>query len=71
MRIPFSKPSINLNVLKDIEKVIKSGWLIEGKYTAEFEAKFSEYIGVKYAVADLYCRMILYNIFYLLRFIFT
>ena len=51
MRIPFSKPSINLDVLKDIEKVIKSGWLIEGKYTAEFEAKFSEHVGVKYAVA--------------------
>lgn len=50
-KIPFSKPNINLNVLEDIKKIIKSGWLIEGKYTAEFEARFSKYIGVKHAVA--------------------
>ena len=50
-KIPFSKPNINLNVLKNIEKVIKSGWLIEGRNVEEFEHRFAKYCNVKYAVA--------------------
>ena len=50
-KIPFSRPIINLNVMKEIKEILKSGWLIEGKYTTEFEHKFAKYCGVNHAIA--------------------
>lgn len=49
--IPVFKPQCTQEELKEIEKVLKSGWWGLGPKTKEFEEKFAEYIGVKYAVA--------------------
>jgi len=38
-------------ILEQIDEILKSGQLTLGKYTKEFEAKFAEYTGTKYAVA--------------------
>ena len=38
-------------ILNRIDEILKSGYLTLGKYTKEFEDKFSEYIGTRYAVA--------------------
>lgn len=49
-KIPYSRPNIDLGVMKDIEEVIKSGWLVEDKYTAKFQEKFSRYFNVDHAI---------------------
>lgn len=48
--IQVFKPFMGDEEVKAIEEVIKSGWLGLGPKTAEFEKKFANYIGVKYAV---------------------
>ncbi|MDE5094777.1 MAG: DegT/DnrJ/EryC1/StrS family aminotransferase, partial [Trichodesmium sp. St11_bin5] len=37
--------------LLESEKILKSGQLILGKHTTEFEKAFAEYVGTKYAIA--------------------
>lgn len=38
-------------ILQQIDGILESGQLTLGKYTKEFEERFAEYVGVKYAVA--------------------
>lgn len=49
--IPVCEPYLNGNELKYITDAVSSGWISSsGKYVKEFEEKFAEYCGVKYAV---------------------
>lgn len=59
MEIPTTKPyftdeEIQL-ITHEIQTVLKSGRLILGPYTRNFEKEFSEYIGVKHAIAVSSC----------------
>ncbi|MEM2175263.1 MAG: DegT/DnrJ/EryC1/StrS aminotransferase family protein, partial [Candidatus Micrarchaeia archaeon] len=49
--IPFSRPSITEEEIKEVIETLKSGWLTTGKKTKEFEEEFKNYIGAKYAIA--------------------
>ena len=49
LRIPFTDDGISF-VQKGVGEVLKSGQLAMGKYVAEFERRFSEFVGTKYAV---------------------
>lgn len=50
--IPVFKPKMNKEeILPELEKIFDSGWIGLGPRTTEFEEKFTDYIGVKYAVA--------------------
>ena len=49
LRIPFTDDDISF-VQNAIEEVLKSGQLAMGKYVAEFERKFAEFVGTKYAI---------------------
>lgn len=49
MNIPFSKVDCSGNELKYITSVIESGWLTTAGKCAEFEARFAEAVGAKYA----------------------
>jgi perosamine synthetase len=49
--IPIAKPITTEEELKSIEEVLKSGMLAQGKKVGEFEESFSDYIGVKNAIA--------------------
>lgn len=49
--IPIFRPSMNNEEVEEVRKVIESGWIGLGPKTKEFEEKFAEYIGTKYAVA--------------------
>ena len=53
MKIQSAKPYFEDidEILEKIRDVLNSGRLILGKYTSEFENKFSKYIGIKHAVA--------------------
>jgi len=48
--IPVFKPCYGEEELEALREPLKSGWVGLGPKTKEFEEKFSEYIGVKYAI---------------------
>lgn len=49
--LPFSRPSISEDDIAAVSQVLRSGWITTGQVAAEFENKFSEYIGGAGAVA--------------------
>ena len=49
LRIPFTDEEI-ASVQSAVGVVLKSGQLAMGKYVAEFERRFAEFVGVKYAI---------------------
>lgn len=50
-RIPIAKPVFTEKTIKDVAEVIRSGYVRQGQKTAEFEEKFREKVGAKYAYA--------------------
>jgi len=53
--LPFHLVSIKDNEIKEVVDVLKSGWITTGLKTKQFEEKFAEYIGSKYAIAVNSC----------------
>ncbi len=49
--IPIARPCLGDEEIRKVSEVLKSGMLAQGSLVREFEEKFAEYIGVKYAVA--------------------
>jgi len=51
-KIPVAEPELGEEELKNVLEAVKSGWISsKGSFVHEFERKFAEYIGVKYAIA--------------------
>jgi perosamine synthetase len=50
-RINIAKPIIDKDVLDTIKVIIETGMLRQGKYVKEFEERFAEWTGTKYAYA--------------------
>jgi len=48
---PLSKPVLGREEEKAVVEALRSGWITLGPKTAEFEERFCEYIGCKYAIA--------------------
>jgi len=51
LRIPLARPYVGDEEVKAVSMVIRSGILSLGPRLPEFENKFADYIGVKYAIA--------------------
>lgn len=51
IRIPIAKPIIKEEEIEEVVKVLKSGFIAQGPKVAEFEEKFAEFVGAKYAIA--------------------
>ncbi|WP_196593874.1 DegT/DnrJ/EryC1/StrS family aminotransferase [Pectinatus sottacetonis] len=49
--LPFSKPTISEDAIADVCDSIRSGWLAMGPKTVDFEKKFAEYTGAKFAIS--------------------
>ncbi len=49
--IPYGRQNITNEDINEVVKVLKSDFLTQGPKVKEFEEKFAEYIGAKYAVA--------------------
>jgi UDP-4-amino-4,6-dideoxy-N-acetyl-beta-L-altrosamine transaminase len=49
--LPYGKQWIDDNDIQAVVEVLKSDWLTTGPKVSEFEEKFAEYVGAKYAVA--------------------
>src|SRR3990167_8800751 len=50
-KIPFAKPYLGIEEEMAVLEVLRSGNLAIGKKVKEFEEKFAEYVGAKYAIA--------------------
>lgn len=50
MEIPFSKITLGEEEINAIAEVIRSGWVVMGEKTRQFEEEFAKYVGSKYAV---------------------
>lgn len=55
MNVPIIKPYITDKEFLEVEKVLRSGWLAQGKKVEEFERKVAEFEGVNYAIATTSC----------------
>ena len=55
MKIPIAKTNLTEQEFKNIQKPLKSGWLVQGKYVKKFEQKFSAFSGVKHSIAVTSC----------------
>jgi len=55
IKIPITRPYFDSEELKEVQKVLDSGWVSQGPKVKEFEDKFAEYLGVKYAIAVVNC----------------
>lgn len=53
--LPYSQPYWGNEEIEAVTAAIKSNWWSRGPKTAEFEKKFAEYVGAKYAVAVNSC----------------
>jgi len=49
--IPYGHQDIDEEDIKEVIKVLKSDWITQGEKVDEFEKKFADYVGAKYAVA--------------------
>jgi perosamine synthetase len=49
--IPIARPTIGEEEIRNVVNVLKSGRLTMGKKVKEFERRFAEYVGCKYAIA--------------------
>lgn len=47
----FNAPFVGADEIQEVVDTLKSGWIGTGKKTYEFERKFAEYTGAKYAIA--------------------
>lgn len=53
--IPFHRPSIGPEEIREVVDTLKSGWLTTGPKTAALERDFSEYVGAPFALAVNSC----------------
>lgn len=53
--IPVARPYIGAEEEQAVVDVLRSGWVTQGPRVAEFEARFSKYIGCDYSVAVSSC----------------
>jgi dTDP-4-amino-4,6-dideoxygalactose transaminase len=49
--IPFFVPTIGNEEIREVAKVMKSGWITSGHVTEQFEKEFRKYTGCKYTAA--------------------
>lgn len=55
MKIPVAKPYLTKEEAKAAYETILTGWVTQGPRVEEFETKFAQYVGSKYAVAVSSC----------------
>ena len=54
-KVQFSKQNILPSDIKEVSKIIKSGWLTHGKYTDLFEKELKKYTRAKYSILVSSC----------------
>jgi len=49
--LPFSRPSIGDEEVREVTDCLRSGWITTGPRTAQFEKDFAAYVGARHALA--------------------
>lgn len=49
--LPFCQPNISQEEIDEVVDTLNSDWITTGPKTKEFERRFSEYVGARYAIA--------------------
>jgi len=49
--LPFSRPSIGEEEIREVTDCLRSGWITTGPRTARFEEAFAAYVGARHALA--------------------
>ncbi len=55
LKVPFCRVVCDGNELENVRHVLESGWLTTAKYAMEFERRFAEAVGARYACAVNSC----------------
>jgi len=55
MKIPLMRPYFDSDELKEIKKVLNSGWVSQGPETKKFEKCAREYLGIKHTIPVTNC----------------
>jgi len=57
MEVPLCEPNLTVGEIENARDAVSSGWLsgYKGKYIDEFEQRFAEYCGCKYAITTPSC----------------
>jgi len=50
-RIQWSRPDIGQSEISEVLRVMRTGWLSQGRVTEQFEQRLAEYSGAKHAIA--------------------
>jgi UDP-4-amino-4-deoxy-L-arabinose-oxoglutarate aminotransferase len=50
-KLPFSRPSLGAEEVREVVEALESGWLAAGPRVARFEEEFARYVGAEHAVA--------------------
>lgn len=53
--LPFALPEVGEAELSEIKEVLESGWITTGPKAHQFEQRFADYLGAKFAVAVNSC----------------
>src|SRR5215470_1071189 len=51
IKVPFHRVSFGDEEINAVNEVLRSGWLTMGAKTLEFEQRFADYVGSRYAIA--------------------
>jgi len=54
-KIKLIEPVVGKEEIRNVSRVLRSGWLTEGQQTKEFEKRVKNFVGAKYAVATTSC----------------
>lgn len=55
IRVPLLRPYFDSDEIKEIQKVLESGWVSQGPEAKLFEERVAEYLGIKRAIAVTNC----------------
>ncbi|SMF75610.1 DegT/DnrJ/EryC1/StrS family aminotransferase [Pseudobacteriovorax antillogorgiicola] len=58
--IPITKPYLGVEEIEAVQKPFETGWLTQGPLVKEFEQKFAEAVGAKYAICTTSCTTALF-----------
>ena len=55
MKIPIARTNLTTDEINSVLEPLKTGWLVQGPKTQEFETKWSKFTGAKHSIAVTSC----------------